>query len=169
MKLFILSILFSLSFLNPGPESNRTNHALYVSVLEIEKEQSRERASIMVKIFSDDLEDAIFNHAQQRLDLLGGNCGQGKTYISNYFNDHLKLRIDGKEQSYSYLSCEVNDISLWLTFEFTTLTSWNEVEITADYLMELFPTQSNVVSITYHSEKRMFRLTKGATRENISF
>ena len=169
MKLFLLSILYSLSLLNTGSDIHRTNHALYVSVLEIEKEQSSEKASIMVKIFSDDLEDAIFNHAEQRLDLRGGNCGEGKTYISNYFNDYLKLRVDGKEQSYSYLSCEVNDISLWLTFEFSTSTSWTEVEITADYLMELFPTQSNVVSITYHSEKRMFRLTKGATTENISF
>ena len=169
MKLFLLSILYSLSLLNPGSVAPRTNHALYVSVLEIEKDRSSEKASIMVKIFSDDLEDAIFNHAQQRLDLQGVNCDQGETYINNYFNDHLKLSIDGKEQSYSYLSCEVNDISLWLTFEFTTSTSWNEVEITADYLIELFPTQSNVVSITYHSEKRMFRLTKGSTTETISF
>ena len=169
MKLFLLSIFYSFSLLNPGSNEHRTIHALYVSVLEIEKERSSEKATIMVKIFSDDLEDAIYNHAQQRLDLQGMNCGQGKTYINNYFNDHLKLSVDGKDQSYSYLSCEVNDISLWLTFEFTTSTSWNEVEITADYLMELFPTQSNVVSITYHSEKRMFRLTKGATTENISF
>ena len=169
MKIFLLSIFYSFSLLNLDSDTYRTNHALYVSVLEIEKEQSSDKATMMLKIFSDDLEDAIFNHAQQRLDLQDGSCGQGKTYIGNYFNDHLKLSIDGKEQSYTYLSCEVNDISLWLTFEIKTPTSWNEVEITADYLMELFPTQSNVVSVTYHSEKRMFRLTKGATTENISF
>ena len=79
------------------------------------------------------------------------------------------FKIDGKKQDYRYLSCEVNDISVWLTFDFTSSSTWGEVEITADYLMELFPTQSNVVSITYHSEKRMFRLTKNSTSETISF
>ena len=123
----------------------------------------------MIKVFANDLEDAIFNQAQQRPDLLNGNCNQSKILISNYFKKHLMFKIDGKEQGYRYLSCEVNDISLWLTFEFTSSSTWGEVEITADYLMELFPTQSNVVSITYHSEKRMFRLTKNSTSETINF
>jgi len=58
---------------------------------------------------------------------------------------------------------------LWLTFEFNSPAAWRNVEITADYLMELFPTQSNVVSITYKKEKRMFRLIKGSTTETINF
>jgi hypothetical protein len=123
----------------------------------------------MVKVFANDLEDAIFNQAQQRPDLLNGNCNQSKILISNYFKKHLMFKIDGKEQGYPYLSCEVNDISLWLTFEFNSPATWGEIEITADYLMELFPTQSNVVSITYQTEKKMFRLTKGATSETINF
>jgi len=123
----------------------------------------------MVKVFADDLEDAIFNQAQQRPDLLNGSCKQSKILISNYFKKHLIFKIDGKEQDYVYLSCEVNDISLWLTFELNSPATWGEVEITADYLMELFPTQSNVVSITYQSDKRMFRLTNGSTSETLSF
>lgn len=163
MKLFILSIFYAISLLNPGSNELRTSHAIYVSVLEVEGD------SIMVKVFANDLEDAIFNQSRQRPDLLIGNCNQSKILISNYFKKHLMFKIDGKEQSYRFISCEVNDISLWLTFEFTSPPTWHEVEITADYLMELFPTQSNVVSITYHSKKRMFRLTKGATTETINF
>jgi hypothetical protein len=163
MKLFLLSIFYSICLLNPGSNELRTSHAIYVSVLEVEQE------SIMVKVFANDLEDAIFNQSRQRPDLLSGNCSQSKDLISNYFKNHLKIKINGEEQGYSYLSCEINDISLWLTFEFTSPPTWSEVEITADYLMELFPTQSNVVSISYHSEKRMFRLTKGATTEIINF
>ena len=39
MKIFLLSIFYSFSLLNLDSDTYRTNHALYVSVLEIEKEQ----------------------------------------------------------------------------------------------------------------------------------
>lgn len=163
MKLFLLSIFYGIGLFSTVSYERSTRHAIYVSVLEVKQ------GSIMVKVFADDLEDAIFNQAQQRPDLLSGNCNQNKILISNYFEKHLMIKIDGKEQGYRYLACEVNDISIWLTFDFTSLSSWGEVEITADYLMELFPTQSNVVSITYQTEKKMFRLTKGDTIKTVHF
>jgi len=163
MKLILLSIFYILNLTGLDHKDLSSSHAIYVSVLEVKQ------GSIMVKVFANDLEDAIFNHAQQRYDLVSGDCSKGKALITNYFRSHLAIKIDGKEQQYSYLSCEVNDISLWLTFEFISPVTWKEVEITADYLMELFPTQSNVVSITYQTEKRMFRLTKGAITETIKF
>jgi len=163
MMKIILTILYSLSLSGIDHKDLSSSHAIYVSVLEVEQ------GSIKVKVFANDLEDAIFNHALQRPDLLSADCSESKALIDNYFNDYLAIKIDGKEQNYSYLSCEVNDISLWLTFEFNSPVIWREVEITADYLMELFPTQSNVVSVNYRSDKRMFRLIKGSTSETINF
>jgi uncharacterized protein DUF6702 len=150
--------------------SDRSNpaHAIYVSVLEIEQGKSAEQGVLRVKIFANDLEDAIYNHSQQRLSLLTA-CEQGSAAISAYFKDHLQLNIDGMAQVYNYTSCEINDISLWVTFTFISPANWGEVALTADYLMELFPTQSNVVSVTFKDEKRMFRLTKGSTSETIHF
>jgi hypothetical protein len=63
----------------------------------------------------------------------------------------------------------VNDISLWLTFKFNSPDLWRNVEIKANYLMELFPTQSNVVSVTYLEEKRMFRLVNNDPTKQITF
>ena len=79
MKLFLLSIFYGISLLNPGSNELRTNHAIYVSVLEVEP------GSIMVKVFANDLEDAIYNQAQQRPDLLNANCNQSNIIISNYY------------------------------------------------------------------------------------
>lgn len=163
MKLFLLSVLYSISLFGLNHKDISSSHAIYVSVVEVEE------GSIKVKIFANDLEDAIFNHSRQRPDLLNANCNQSKVLIANYFNDHLACKINGNEQKFTFVSCEVNDISLWLTFEFNSPAAWLNVEITADYLMELFPTQSNVVSITFKKEKRMFRLIKGSTTETINF
>ena len=163
MKLILLVIFYSISSFGPVVGTTESEHAIYVSVLEIKK------GSLMVKVFANDLEDAIFNQVQQRVNLLNSNCSENRALVSDYFKNHLGFFIDGDLMSYNFVSCEVNDISLWITFEFASPAIWSEVEITADYLMELFPTQSNVVSITYKKEKRMFRLIKGSTSETIIF
>jgi hypothetical protein len=169
MKLFFLGIIYSLGLLNLDTKDLASNHAIYVSVLEIESDSDKETASAMVKIFANDLEDAIFNHSDNRLDLLTGNCDLNSELILNYFYDHLQLIIDGNPQKYSFVGCEINDTSLWLTFEFKSPSKWKELAITADYLMELFPTQSNVVSIKYHGDKRMFRMTNSSTHQKLNF
>ena len=128
-----------------------------------------EQGSIKVKVFANDLEDAIFNHSQQRLNLLDGECTANKEEIGNYFKDYLKISINNVAQDYSFRSCEVNDISIWLTFKFNSPDIWQQVEIKANYLMELFPTQSNVVSVTYLEEKRMFRLVNDVPSKQITF
>ena len=168
MKLFLISIVYTLGLFNLDTKDVTSDHAIYVSVLEIEHEANSKQGRISVKIFANDLEDAIFNKSKKRLDLQSGNCDQSEL-ILNYFKDHLLIKIDGDLQAYTFIGCELNDISLWLTFDFQSTSKWGELEITADYLMELFPTQSNVVSITYNGEKRMFRMTNSSTQQKLNF
>ena len=168
MKLFLLGIVYTLGYFNLDTKDLTSDHAIYVSVLEIEREANSEQGNIRVKIFANDLEDAIFNKSKKRLDLLSGSCDQSEL-ILNYFKDHLLLKIDGDIQTYTFIGCELNDVSLWLTFDFLSPSKWGELDITADYLMELFPTQSNVVSITYNGEKRMFRMTNSSTQQKLNF
>jgi Domain of unknown function (DUF6702) len=162
-------IFLMISLFSPGMFTADAAHAIYVSVLEVEQEAGTKQGTIRVKVFANDLEDAIFNQSKNRIALQNGDCGQNKSFIGGYFKEHLHLNIDGTPIKYRYVSCEINDISIWLTFEFISPPAWSKVDITADYLIELFPTQSNVVSVTYRNEKRMFRLTKGSTTETVSF
>ncbi len=148
--------------------STAGNHAVYVSVLEI-KQAPGAGAELSIKVFTDDLEDAVFNQSARRIDLQNGDCSRYHEEVARYFREHLQLVINGKTMAYDYLSCEINDISVWFTFHLQAPDSWSAINVKADYLMELFPTQNNIVSITYHGHKRMFRLRKGATKAVVSF
>lgn len=165
MLSFFIGLTTFLSILSFDSASLRENHAIYVSVLEIEKVD--ETGHIRIKIFADDLEDAIYNSSQSRIDLIKGDCSQNDVLVSDYFAKHLQLNLDGSNVEYQFISCEVNDISIWFNYEFTTMTTWSELAVKADYLMELFPTQSNVVSIDYQGQKKMFRLVKGDETKTI--
>ncbi len=144
-------------------------HAMYLSVLEIEQLDGNNKGTIKIKIFANDLEDAIFNFSKKRIDLSKGECENEKVLITNYFKNHLKI-INGDDLlAYNLTSCEVNDISIWLSFDLNTVGNWTTVNIKADYLMELFPTQSNIVNVIHNGEKRMFRLTIDSPTKSLTF
>jgi hypothetical protein len=164
MGLLLLS--FSLIF---DPIANYKMHAIYVSVLEIEQPIGEKGGTINVKIFADDLEDAIFNMSRKRINLLTDECFKNKDLVNIYFAQHLQISIDGKKLEYYYSSCEINDISIWFNYSFISEPNWSELEVKADYLMDLFPAQSNVVSITKGKEKKMFRLTNQHTTQSLLF
>ena len=148
---------------------SRPDHAIYVSVIEIEKPEDSNIAALRFKIFADDLEDAIYNQSGIRVDLLKGDCNNAQKLIENYLEEYFKLTINSTYVDREYISCELNDISLWLEFTMNTPGEWHEVEVHAGYLMELFPTQTNVVSITFNESKKLFRLTNDKTTETVKF
>ncbi|MEN8250227.1 MAG: DUF6702 family protein [Bacteroidota bacterium] len=165
MPLFILITYLSGLIGLPNIE----DHAVYVSVIEIDKADNSDKASLRFKLFADDLEDAIHNQSGIRTDLLKGDCRDARELIEKYLEAHFMLMINNKAVEQEYISCELNDISIWIEFELETPEKWNSVEVKADYLLELFPTQNNVVSITYQKQKRMFRLMNNKTSETIHF
>ncbi len=144
-------------------------HAIYVSVIEIEQNSVDSNGIIRIKVFMNDLHDAIFNQTAKHVDLENNSCNNNKELVTSYFKDHLSIKVNGSELDYSHLSCEINDISIWFEFTFSAVKQWRTLEIKADYLIELFPTQSNIVSIAYEEQKSMFRLTKGETQKTVSF
>ncbi|HHL51785.1 MAG TPA: hypothetical protein ENJ39_00280 [Flammeovirgaceae bacterium] len=137
-----------------GPE-----HAVYVSVVEF-KQTTGQEAELAVKVFADDLEDAIYHASGERYDLRGGECA-GRA-VTAYLQDHLQIKVNGSPVTYTFVSCEHNDMSVWYTFSCQVPAAWQTVQIRADYLMELFPTQTNVVSIAASGSKKMLRLSRAA-------
>ena len=169
MKLILIGLFACLGWTRLPGDANQPSHAIYISVLEIKQGLESKEGSVRIKVFVQDFEDAIFNHSSHRLNFSSGNSDSNKELISAYFYDSLKIDINNNALKYNYVSCEVNDISLWLNFAFEANDNWQQMKVSANYFMELFPTQSNVVSITYHEQKRMFRLTKAKSEEVVEF
>lgn len=145
----------------------RPSHGIYISVIEINHKLFDTKAKVRIKIFTNDLEDALKNTFQKsfRLDSIS-TCLNGKDVIENYFSAHLKMAINDLQTTFKFKNCEKNGDSIWLNFTMSTPKNWKKINITADYLMELFPTQSNIVSVLHGDDKRFFRLSsKSSSRE----
>ncbi len=139
------------------PES----HALYLSVIQINHEPDTEKAQINIKVFTDDLQSALRN-AFEDYPIVPETelCEKNQRFFEPYFSKHFKCTINGEPLHLNYKNCQKENDVYWLTFEMSCPKNWTEVLISADFFMELFPTQTNVLSLSNVGEKRFCRMTK---------
>lgn len=147
--LFVL--LISLHFLTP---KSTTDHAVYLSVLEIDGKQMR------AKVFTDNIQDAIRNDSEEFVPTAEEEFpNRNRSAIEKYFQKKIELEINNRGVSISLQEASLEGDSYWITFHLETAEKWETFYLKADYLMELFPDQTNVVKII-NEKPRFFRLTK---------
>lgn len=142
------------------------DHALYLSFTEIDVEAQ----TIRIKAFSDDLENALRNfegsfHGNNTVNFLRGN----EQILQDYFRDKLLITLDKRPVTLIYTSASIENDAHFLDFEFQTSPAVREMEVKADFFMELFPSQSNVVQVKMGREKRYLRLTHDKPTDHINF
>ncbi|MEQ8364049.1 MAG: hypothetical protein RH948_14350 [Cyclobacteriaceae bacterium] len=146
------------------------NHALYLSLVEVDHKDLGATAVIKIKVFADDMEDAIMNVSERRIDFLKtSNCDNGRSEVEAYFTKHFEYSINGKRAALTFTHCEPNGDAIWFHFKINCPNRWTKVEVKADFLMELFPTQSNIVTIYHGEEKRFLKITNAHPEEAVTF
>lgn len=161
----ISTIFWQITFLN-----HPTDHAVYLSVVDIGQADKLDEAAIKIRVFVNDIEDAVFNELGQRIDLSNATAfGSKKNVLEKYFLNHFAIVLNGKELQLSLRDSELMGDAVWLLFHTGCDSEWGSISVRADYLMELFPTQSNVVSVVYKGKKHFTRLTQSKTYETIKF
>ena len=156
-------ILFALSLLGDS-------HALYLSTVQIEHKVESDTASVQIKVFTDDLQSALRNAGEASAMIPAEElCQNSHVELSNYFDQHLKIKINGLKSTLSYKSCTLENDVFLLGFEIDCPKNWKEVQVVADYFMELFPTQTNVFQVSTGDTKRFFRVTKKQPQGNTKF
>ena len=134
------------------------DHAIYISVVEINRSLGVE-ASIKIKVFTNDISDALFNYQQKRYKFSDDQeCSADPQVITGYFRDHLKISINNSLVSMVLESCELNGESVWFSFKAETPDNWHEFKVENDHLMELFPTQVNIFNVSNGVQKKMFKI-----------
>ena len=165
----VILVMLFLCLFGSSHKGTDDEHAIYVSVVEIEQLDAQ-KGALRIKVFYDDLEASIRNYSGTGVDFANEiSCDSQANILKEYFSEHLKLQIQNSAIDYHFVRCEKNGESIWLEFDFTTMQEWSQVAIQSDYFMELFPTQTNVFTVSSLLGKKMFRLTKSETSYEISF
>ncbi|NEN23904.1 hypothetical protein G3O08_10375 [Cryomorpha ignava] len=140
----MLLILF-LGMLNVSAST----HEFYVGMTEIRYSENSQSYQITLKLFTDDLENAIYKASGDSLNL--GNpkeLPQSDNLISNYLRKHLSLE-DGNENPLT-----LNDVGreteldvTWIYFESQEMKPQDALRIKNDIFMEMHPEQTHIVNL----------------------
>jgi len=153
-----------------SPSETTPDHAFYISVIDIKHIASSRKASLTVKVFTDDMCDALRNALKSK-DALDAQllCSDHNEDISDYFAAHMSLDLNGSKVPVNFNTCKIIGDTYQLSFKVDCPTEWRELKITADFLMELFPTQSQMVHINNNAETVTMRLTVKHKSKSVAF
>jgi len=139
------------------------DHAIYLSVIQIQQNAPGEPADMQVKVFKNDLESALRNAFPDYVPVpLSDIYPQYADQIEAYFGRHLLVTINGTRQRASLHNCRAEGDTFWLDMRLPDAGAWHRLDVKADFFMELFPTQSNVLNVSVGGQQQFCRLTREA-------
>lgn len=165
-SIHLISLIVLLSFL---PNDKISDHAIYVSVTEIELHQNGS-STVSFKIFADDLKAAIQNFSGKRsMEPFESFIDVNQEAITSYINKYFELNLGNKEITLEYENHTLEGDAYFINFNFVSYQAPSVLMIKARYLMELFPTQQNVVKINFEKEQRFLKFDSSTETQSVNF
>lgn len=123
-------------------------HPYYISMTEIEHDKSNNTLEISVRIFTDDLEKAIRQSYNSKVDLLNKNeRANSEKFIQQYITKHLLLKADNKNLNLQFVGFESEEGSIWSYFECPDITSLQSLEVNNTILYDYKEQQVNFIHV----------------------
>lgn len=154
---FLGVLLWGFGFL-PAP---LPAHALYLGLVEITHPEGGRESSLQVKVFYDDLQSGIRAAAPKEFQssVPESWTEKNKPLIQSYFRKHLLVWVNRQAASFQLQSVSWEQDAYFLQFRMQCPVDWDLLQVKADFLMELFPDQTNVVQAVDGKQKRFGRTT----------
>lgn len=146
-------------------------HPLHISVTEIEYNEKNKSFEIMMRIFTDDLEEGVRRQQKDmRLNIMQPPAGKTTDQlIEAYLAAHFRLSVDNKVRKADYLGHELEADAVICYIEVTGIKSWKTIEIKNNILMEVYDDQSNIVNVTVNDKVKSLRLTESEQSGRFTF
>lgn len=167
---FVLLFLFQTSTSLAFYKKSNDSHAIYIGVVQMSHVENRPSADIIVKVFQDDLQDVLKNAFDlKKMEAEIAYYNQYQLEIEQYFQNHLSCSINGQSMSLRLKKGEKAAEVYLLSFEIACPEVWKTVDIRADFFMELFPIQSNILHVENGKKKRFGRMKKDTDELRFEF
>lgn len=145
-------------------------HPFYVSVIEIQHNESAATAEISVRIFTEDLEQTLRKQTNTAVDLVNPkNKNLADKQVSQYLTQKIRLTINGKPCEMQYLGYEIQQESIWCYFEIPQIAQLKTLEADCNLLYEFVNVQTNIFHVKKGKSETSKKLDYPATHVNFSW
>ncbi|MEM9831458.1 MAG: DUF6702 family protein [Bacteroidota bacterium] len=161
---FIVSVLTSLLF---------TTHPFHISVTSIYHAEEENTLQITVKIFADDLEEALNQNKDQAdsyIDVLNPpNRAELDSIVQDYLYQHITFTVNEQPVTSQFLGFEREDLTMWCYLESTSISSLEQVKVQNTLLLNTFDDQVNIVHVRANGAVKSMKLAHNQTADTITF
>ncbi len=143
-------------------------HPLHISMSTIEFSE-KGKAELVVKLFSDDFENAIHLHSKKRAGLTQENISENAIeYASAYITSKLKVEVDNKPLTFEPDRIERNHEATWVYF-IAKSPKQGRIKIVNLLMNKMFSDQRNLMIITYGGKQKTVSFDNRQTGINFEF
>ena len=160
MIFFLLNLLLSTTSLHP----------YYVSVFEVEHNSDTKTFQVAARIFIEDLEKVLIDEGFE--DPKIGTAKEhpdANSMVATYLNRHFSLTANGEPLALNLIGKETDNDVVWCYLESPEIEHIDTLNVHADLLINLFPTQTNIVHFKIWGTKTSTILRKGRTDKQLLY
>ncbi|GAB3201866.1 hypothetical protein ABID22_001337 [Pontibacter aydingkolensis] len=162
--LFLMLALVATSFL-PA-----LAHDFHTSITDIKYNPRTQALEVSLKVFTDDLEDAVSKFSKSKITYNSKSAEQQKQ-IYAYLQTRLSFELTkGKPLTYTLLGSEAETDAVWMYVEVPVKNAkLAQLYVKNAVLTELFSDQMNVVNLNYKGKTESALLQRGEEQKRFSF
>jgi hypothetical protein len=148
-------------------------HPFHISVCSINHAAEENSLQITVKIFADDLEEALNQPsaaAASYIDVLNPpDPAQLDAIVHEYLDEHLAFTVNEQAAEPQFLGFEREDLTMWCYLEITGITDLKKVKVQNTLLLNTFDDQVNIVHVKANDTVKSMKLAHNQTVDTITF
>ncbi len=132
-------------------------HPFYVSVSEIRIDDQKKQLSLSCRLFTDDLQDALYKQYKWKADLKNENAEQD-SLLELYIIERVNVLYAGVDIKLQWVGYEMERDAVWCYLEGTFGQSGKSIQMTNKLLMDFLPKQSNIVHCYLNKKRKSYKL-----------
>lgn len=141
-------------------------HPFHVSVASIRYASEEKSLQITMKIFADDLEEAL-NKPPYRdeedpfVDVLNPeNIDVLSQKVEQYIRENFEITLNGAPAETAFLGFEIEDMAMWCYLEVRDVEKVKNIRVRNTVLINTYDDQVNIVHVDYHDQVKSVKFTK---------
>jgi hypothetical protein len=144
-------------------------HPLYVSITEMNYNETSKNIEVSCKVFTDDIEKALEKKTGRPYHITSAQDPVIAAALASYLHDHLGISFDNKAVTLKYLGYELEKEAVWSYLEGSVGAIPKTAQISNSVLYDFSGEQINLVHITVHGERRSTKLVNPEAKAKLDF
>ena len=145
-------------------------HPFYLSVVDIKHDAKQQTLNVSVKLFINDIENALKKTSTKSIDLLNPkNKAEMETELMNYIKKRLSLSVNEKAVTLNFIGYEKEEDAIWAYFEVKKVPQPKTIKVDTKLLFDFLPQQANIVHTEINGVKKSSKVTNPESKIDFNF